>query len=190
MTAAEAIVIRTIHRESVGWSIALSVLLIVIGLVALLAPVLAGVAVEALIGWLLILGGISHLVLAWHVRGAGHHLWEALIGLAYLLAGGYLLLHPLAGLIGLTLILGVYLLLKGVFELLAGILLRRALGSGWMILDAIFSLVLGILIWRQLPYSASWVVGTLLGIAILFSGISRLAVALAARSHHAALVTG
>lgn len=180
--------VRNIARESVGWSIALSVLLIIAGLVALAAPLIAGVLVETVIGWLLIFGGIAHLVLAFHVRGTGAHLWEALIGVAYLVAGIFLFLHPLAGLVSLTLFLGAYLIIKGIFELIAGFTLRGVPGGGWLFLDAIISIILAGFIWLHLPYAAGWVIGTLLGVAILFSGISRLAFALAARRTHAALI--
>jgi uncharacterized membrane protein HdeD (DUF308 family) len=178
---ADGILIRRIHPESIRWSIIAGCALILVGLLALLAPLLAGVALEAIVAWLLIFGGISHLFLAWHVRGAGAHTWEILIGLAYLLAGGYLFFHPLAGLIGLTAILGAYLLIKGIFELISGFFLRVLPGGGWLLFDGVINLILGIIIWRQFPYAANWIVGTLLGIAILFSGISRLALALAAR---------
>jgi uncharacterized membrane protein HdeD (DUF308 family) len=183
MVAANGVSLRAIHRESVNWSIGLSVVLIVVGLLALLAPLFAGVAVEAVIAWLLILGGLGHLVLAWHVRGAGSHVWEVLIGLAYVLAGGYLFFHPLAGLVGLTVILGAYLLFKGIFELVAWFSIRDVRGSMFVLLDGVVSLLLAAVIWRQLPTSAGWVVGTLLGFAILFTGISRLALALSARRH-------
>jgi uncharacterized membrane protein HdeD (DUF308 family) len=183
MVVATGVTLRAIHRESVNWSIGLSVVLIVVGLLALLAPLFAGVAVEALIAWLLILAGIGHLVLAWHVRGAGSHRWEALIGIAYLLAGVYLFLHPLAGLVGLTVILGVYLLFKGLFELVAWFSIRGVRGSLFVLMDAVISLVLAAAIWSHLPGSAEWVVGTLLGFAILFTGISRLALAMSARRH-------
>lgn len=179
---------RRIARESVGWSIALSILLIIAGLIALAAPLLAGVLVETVIAWLLIFGGIAHLVLAFHVRGAGAHLWEALIGVLYIIAGLFLFLHPLAGLVSLTLFLGAYLLMKGIFELIAGFTLRGVAGGGWLFLDAIISIILALFIWLHLPYAASWVIGTLIGVAILFSGISRLALALAARRAHALVI--
>ena len=179
---------RGIARTSVGWTIAFSILLIVLGLIALATPFIAGVLVESVIAWLLIFGGVGHLVLAWHVRGAGAHLWEALIGVAYIPAGIFLFLHPLAGLVSLTLFLGAYLFLKGIFELIAGVTVRGVAGGGWLILDAVISIILAVFIWMHLPYAAGWVVGTLLGVAILFSGISRLALSMAARRTHAALV--
>ena len=180
--------IRIIGQESVGWSIAFSVLLIVLGLVALALPFLAGVAVEGIVSWLLIFGGVAHLVLAFHVRGAGAHVWEALVGVAYLIAGWFLFVHPVAGLVSLTFFLGAYLLVKGVFELAAGFLIRRVPGGSWMLVDAVISIILAVMIWAHLPSAAGWAIGTLLGVAILFSGISRLLFALAARRTHALAV--
>ncbi len=179
---------RGIARGSVGWSIGFSILLIVLGLVALATPFIAGVVVESIVAWLLIFGGVSHLVLAWHVRGAGSHLWEFLVGAAYIAAGVFLFLHPVAGLVSLTLFLGAYLFIKGVFELIAGFTVRRVAGGGWIFADAAISIILAVIIWLHLPSTAEWAVGTLLGVAILFSGISRLALGLAARRTHAALV--
>lgn len=179
---------RSIPPASIGWTVAFSVVLILLGLVALTIPFLAGVAAEAIIAWLLIFGGIAHLIFAFHVRGAGTHLWEALIGITYLVAGGFLFLHPVAGLISLTAFLGAYLLLKGVLEIVAGLTVRGLTGGIWLFVDAVISIVLAIVIWTHLFSAATWAVGTLLGVAVLFSGISRLALSLAAKRSHAALI--
>jgi uncharacterized membrane protein HdeD (DUF308 family) len=186
MDAGNEFPVRIIGRESVGWTIAFGILLIVLGLLAIAVPLLAGVAVEAMFAWLLILGGVAHLALAWHVRGAGAHVWEALVGVAYIVAGIFLLIHPLAGLVALAVILGGYLLVKGFFEVMMVFRLRGVPGSGWLLVDAVVSLALAAMIWWHLPSAAEWVVGTLLGVAIVFSGVSRLALAMAARRVHAA----
>jgi uncharacterized membrane protein HdeD (DUF308 family) len=179
--------VRAIARESAGWTIAFGVLLIILGLVALMAPLIAGVAVAVLLGWLLILGGIAHLVVSWHLRPAGGLIWELLIGLAYLVMGIFLLAHPLAGLVALTAFLGAYLLIKGIFELIMWFGLRRMRGGGWVLFDAIVSLLLSALIWMHLPNSATWVIGTLVGFGILFSGISRLVLGMHAKRLVAAI---
>ncbi len=184
-TLSSGLPVRGIARESVGWSIGFSVLLILLGLVALATPFIAGVVIETIVAWLLIFGGIGHFFLAWHVRGAGSHIWEFLVGLAYIAAGVFLFLHPVAGLVSLTLFLGAYLLIKGIFELIAGFTVRGVAGGGWIFVDAVVSIILAGFIWLHLPSAAEWVVGTLLGVAILFSGISRLALAIAARRAHA-----
>ncbi len=169
---AESEFVSTERSHSV--SIALSVLMIVLGLIALAMPLLAGVAVASLFAWGLILVGILHLVFAWQVRGVGAHLWEFLIGLVYVLAGVYTFLHPLAGLVGLTAILGAYLLIKGGAELVGGVIARRMPGSVWLLLDGVISLILAGIIWAHVLTAATWVIGTLLGFSILFTGLSRL----------------
>ena len=173
--------LRGIARDSIGGSIAISVLMILAGVLAMALPLVIGVVVNAVVAWLLLLSGIGHLIFAWHVRGAGVLLWELLVGLVYLAASGLLLLHPLLGLVTLTLVLSVYLLVKGLIELGLGFGLRPVAGSGWLLFDATASLILAAMIWWHLPSAAGWVIGTLVGIAILFSGISRLFLVLAAR---------
>jgi uncharacterized membrane protein HdeD (DUF308 family) len=179
--------VRAIARESAGWTIAIGVLLIILGLFALMAPLIAGVTVAVMFGWLLILGGIAHLVVSWHLRHAGGLIWELLIGLAYLVIGIFLLAHPVAGLVALTAFLGAYLLIKGIFEIIMWFRLRHVPGIGWVLFDAIVSLLLSALIWMHLPNSAAWVIGTLVGFGILFSGISRLVLGMHARRVVAAL---
>jgi uncharacterized membrane protein HdeD (DUF308 family) len=174
-------IVKGIARASIGWSIALSVLLILTGLIALAAPLMAGVVVTAVVAWMIVLGGFAHLGMAWHVRSTGGTLWELLIGLAYLVAGICILTHPVVGLVWLTVVLAVYLLIKGLFELALGVTLRPVPGSGLLLVDAILSIVLSAMIWWHLPNTAGWVVGVLVGFGILFSGISRLTLPLAAK---------
>ena len=177
----EIVARRGIRQESVGWSIGLSVVLIVLGILALVAPLAAGVAVNVIVAWLLVLAGLGHLVFGWHIRHAGGLVGQVLIGLAYVVMGIYLLEHPLVGLIAMTVVLGIYLLVKGVLELVGWSRLRGVVGGGWMLLDGVVSVILAGLIWWHVVGTATWVVGTLLGFAILFSGISRLMLAMAGR---------
>lgn len=173
--------IGTIAKKSVGWSIGLSILMIVAGFLAIVVPLAAGVAVNLVVAWLLIFSGVAHLVFAFHTRSAGGALWELLLGVLYILIGGYLLLHPVAGLVSLTLALAFYLFAEGILELALSWRLRVMPGSGWLIFDGIITLILAVLIWRTWPSSSEWVIGTLVGISMLFSGISRLMLSLAAR---------
>lgn len=176
----DGITIRGIARESVNWSIGLSVLMIVLGVLALVAPLAMGIAVMAIFAWGLLLLGFLHLWFAWHTRGTGGLVWELLIGVLYCLIGIFFLTHPLAGLVTLTLLLGTYLLIKGILEIIGGLSVRGVPGTGWLLVDGAVSLLLALMIWFHLPSSAVWVVGTLIGFSILFSGISRLLLSLAA----------
>jgi uncharacterized membrane protein HdeD (DUF308 family) len=103
------------------------------------------------------------------------------VGFAYLVAAVYMLIHPGRGLLTLTLVLAFYLFFEGIFEAVIYAQLRRLPGSGWFLFDAIVTIVLGIMIFMSWPFSSVWAIGTLIGISILFSGISRLSYAFAAR---------
>jgi uncharacterized membrane protein HdeD (DUF308 family) len=172
----------TFVKKSVGWSIGLSLLMIVAGILAIASPLAAGLAINIIVAWLLVFSGCVHLVFAWYKPSAGGLVWELLVGVLYILTGGYLLLHPVAGLASLTIALAIYLLLESILEFVLGFSLRPLPGSGWLIVDGVVTLILAIMIWRSWPSSTGWVIGTLVGISMLFSGTSRLAISLAARS--------
>ena len=171
----------TIAKESVGWSIALSVLMILTGVLAIVISPVAGIAVLLVVAWLLMFSGAAHLVFGWHTRTAGGLVWELLLGILYIFVGVYTLLNPVAGLASLTLVLAIYLFMEAVLELILSFRLRPLPGSNWMLVDGIITLILAILIWRSWPSSSEWVIGTLVGISMLFSGAARLSLSLAAR---------
>jgi uncharacterized membrane protein HdeD (DUF308 family) len=169
-----------VHRAAT-WSVVLSVLMITAGLLAIVVPLVAGVAVAALVAWVLVFGGAIHLALAWRGHSAGGMVWQILLGLAYGAIGFYILAHPLAGLASLTLAVAIYLFVEGVVEFILWFQLRTAVGRGWLLFDGVVTLVLAAMIWSTWPSSAAWVIGTLVGINIFLSGISRLVLSLAAR---------
>ncbi|MGA9585868.1 MAG: DUF308 domain-containing protein [Terracidiphilus sp.] len=156
-----------------GWSIALGILLLITGLFSLAAPVFAGIAASVFFGWLVLFGGIAHLVYAWSQRGAGTIIWQILIGVVYIIAGLYMLFHPLAGMALLTLVLAAYILFEGIFELIVFSRIRHLRGSVWFLIDGLVSLFLAALIFFHWPSSSIWVIGTLVGISLVFSGLAR-----------------
>jgi uncharacterized membrane protein HdeD (DUF308 family) len=172
--------VRQLHGSS-GPSIVIAVLLILAGLAAISLPFIAGIAASIAVAWLLLFAGAVHLFFGWHTRSAGAMIWKILVGLAYLVAAVYMLIHPGRGLLTLTLVLAFYLFFEGIFEAVIYAQLRRLPGSGWFLFDAIVTIVLGIMIFMSWPFSSVWAIGTLIAISILFSGISRLSYAFAAR---------
>jgi uncharacterized membrane protein HdeD (DUF308 family) len=172
--------VQQIHGSS-GLSIVIAILLILAGLAAICLPFIAGIAVSIVIAWLLLFAGLVHLFFGWHTRSAGAVIWKVLVGLAYLFAAFYILDHPGRGLLTLTLVLAFYLFFEGIFEAVIYSRLRRFPGAGWFLFDAIVTIVLGIMIFISWPFSSVWAVGTLIGISILFSGITRLSYAFAGR---------
>jgi len=163
------------------WSIALSVLLMIAGLMAMVLPLVAGLAFAVFVGWLLIISGVLHLVYAF---SAGHPrmlVWQIFLGIVYGFIGFYVLVNPVAGLAGLTFAIAVYLFVEGVLEFALSFQLRPAPGSGWLLFDGIITVVLAFMIWSTWPTSAAWAVGVLVGVSMFFSGLTRLMLSLAVR---------
>jgi uncharacterized membrane protein HdeD (DUF308 family) len=169
-----------VHRAAT-WSVVLSVLMIVAGVLAIGLPMMAGFAVTVVVGWLLIVSGMLHLAFAWRGGTAAAVVWELLLGVAYGAIGYYVLAHPVAGLASLTFAVAVYLFVEGVLEFALSFQLRPAPGAGWLLVDGIITLVLAVMIASTWPSSAAWVVGTLVGISMLFSGVTRLMLSTAVR---------
>jgi uncharacterized membrane protein HdeD (DUF308 family) len=155
--------------------------MIVAGVLAIIVPPVAGLAVTILVGWMLIFSGIAHFAFGWHTRTTGALIWEGLLGVLYVIVGGYLLFRPVAGLASLTLALALYLFAEAILETVLSFRLRPLPGSGWLLLDGIVTLILAILIWRAWPANTEWVIGTLVGISMLFSGTTRLVLSIDVR---------
>ena len=170
-----------IPRESLSWSIVLSILLIVAGLAAIALPQIAGIAVNLFVGWMLIFSGAVHIFYAWQTRRNGGVVWGMLLGIVYAVIGGYLLANPVLGLVSLTLGLAFYLFAEGVLELILSYRLHSLPGSGWMLFDGIVTLILAVMIWKTWPSNTEWVLGTLVGVSMLFSGVTRLMISLSVR---------
>src|SRR5262252_8878992 len=103
-------------RTATTWSIVLSVLIITAGVLAIGLPMIAGVAVTALVAWLLIFSGLFHLAFAWRAGRPAAVLWQIVLGLLYGAIGLYIVASPVAGLASLTLVVAVYLFIEGVLE--------------------------------------------------------------------------
>lgn len=177
--------VNTEINLGLGWSIVLSVLMMVAGIVTILVPAETGIAVPRAVGWLLVFSGATHLAYAWHTRGGGGLWWGLLLGLLYLIAGGYILLHPEANLASLMLVLTAYLVVESLIEFILSNQLRPFLGSSWVRFDGIITLILAMMLAfgiRTLwPVSYPRVIEVLVGISMLFSGLARLMVSVAPR---------
>jgi len=168
-------------KRASGWSIALGILMIIVGIIAMLAPWESGLVITLVVGWCAIFNGFAQIVYAFRTHGGWHVLLEVILGIIYIIAGIYLLVHPGAGLLALTLILASFLLIYGIFALVLAFRMKPHNGWGWVLFDAIVTILLGVLIWFHWPWNSAWVVGTLFGISIFVSGITRLMMSLAIR---------
>jgi len=150
-------------------------------MLAVAAPMFAAVAVSSLIAWLIIFAGVIHLVVAFHSREAGSVIWRLLVGLAYICFGGYVMARPALSVASLTLLLASLFLVEGIFNIVLFVRAPAALRSGWFLVDGIVTLLLGLMIYMQWPSSSAWAIGTLVGVSLIFSGVTRVMVSLTIR---------
>jgi len=178
----------TIVKKASGWLIAIGLVFIFLGILAVAEPLVAGLAIVFLVGWLLIIGGGAHFVAAFGGGGLWRVIVQVLIGIVYVAGGVYFLTHTLLGLGTLTLLLAGIILAEAVFEIVAYFQTRETGGSSWLLINAILTLLVGGLIWLHWPSSSVWAIGTLVGVNLLMTGISRVMFGMAARkfSGHAA----
>jgi uncharacterized membrane protein HdeD (DUF308 family) len=170
-----------VARHASTMSIVWGVLLIIFGMLAVGSPFVAAVAVNVAIAWLIVLAGVVHLTLAFSAHGAGSVVWKLLVGLAYLFFGGYLILHPILAVASLTLVLASLFLIEGVLNIILFFKMRAMHGSSWVLIDGVITLLLGLMIYAQWPTSSAWAIGTLVGMSMIFSGISRVMLSFAVR---------
>lgn len=163
----------------------LSFISIVVGLIAIAAPMAAGLGATIVVGWLIMLSGGSHVALAFEPQRLGSRAWHALAGLSYLVGGVLSLLRPDVGLLSLTLLLAAMFLAAGVFRLAAAFALRARSGAVWLFADAVLTLLLGGLIYLDWPDSSHWLIGTLVGVTLVFNGVAGLGFSFAGRGRAA-----
>jgi len=145
----------------------------IIGIAGIAAPVFFTIAFEQLVAWLLSFAGVSGLVLAWHLRGDKGSASNGLVAVLTLLLGLVFLFYPMAGSATLAWLLVALFVLEGVASILFGWTLRaERSGWFWMIISGIVSLVVAFMILEGWPGTATWVVGLLIGINFLSTGIS------------------
>ena len=154
--------------------IATAVAFIVLGTVAIAAPLVAGLAVTTLVGWLLITGGLMHGISAFRSDGVTRAVWQVLLGMLYVAAGLYFLAHPLIALGTLTISLASVLMIEAAMDLVAWMATRKEHGSGWLLVNTIATFALATLIWLHWPSVSVWAIGTLVGVKLIVSGFSRL----------------
>ncbi len=159
------------------------VLMMVLGLLAIAVPEIASLAITIFIGWLFFIAGIFRTISLLRHRDMPGFGWALATALLAILLGLVLLLRPIAGVLTLTIALIVFFVLEGVAAILLSVEHRRHLPSwGWVLLSGLVDLLLAFLIWDGWPSSAGWAIGLLVGINMVFLGLSLIMTALAART--------
>jgi uncharacterized membrane protein HdeD (DUF308 family) len=164
------------------WFVATAIAFIVLGTLAIMAPLVAGFAITTLVGVLLLVAGVMHFIGAFRGAGVGHKIWQVIVALFYAVFGVYFLGNPLIGLTTLTLFLSGVLFVEAIINVVEFFQNRHMEGAGWLLVNGIVTFVLAVLIWRGWPAISLWAIGTLVGINLIVNGFSRLMIGSAVRS--------
>jgi uncharacterized membrane protein HdeD (DUF308 family) len=163
------------------WAVGLGVLLILGGLLAIGYPADSTSATVTVIGVVLITAGILQVVSAFWASAWGGFFVHLLGGLLATFVGVIFVERPLISAVEWTLVLAFFFVGGGLIRTVSAVALRFT-AWGWSLLNGIVTLVLGVLIWRGWPGDGLWVIGTLIGIELIFSGWSWVMLGLAART--------
>jgi uncharacterized membrane protein HdeD (DUF308 family) len=178
----ERAVASAIHEH---WMLFLieGIVLLILGIAAILLPVVATITFTILIGWLFLISGAVGLFTTLWMRQAPGFWWSLLSAVIGIVAGILLLLWPISGSLSLTLLLTAFFIVEGVASIMYAIEHRNQLTGrwGWMLVSGIIDLILAGIIILGLPGTALWALGLLVGINLIFGGVALIGMALAAR---------
>jgi uncharacterized membrane protein HdeD (DUF308 family) len=167
-------------RHIWGWLFFIGTALVVLGILALLAPWFATLFLVLMYGWLLVFGGVFEIIAAYWARPWSGFILHLIFGILSFVVGALLVFHPTIAAEVLTLLLAVFFLVAGLFRICAALIIRIP-GWGWALFGGIITTLLGTLIWAQWPSSALWIIGLFIGIELVFRGWALMIFALSVR---------
>jgi uncharacterized membrane protein HdeD (DUF308 family) len=164
-------------KKARRWLLITGILGILAGAAAIIVPPVATLTITLFIGWILVFSGVVMAIHSWTQRAAGRTWERALQALLALVIGVYMVLFPGSGALSLTLLLVIWFVGSGVLQLIAARRLRGLPGAGWLVFGGVLGIVLAALIAMDLPSSAEWAIGLLVGINLVFWGVRALVAA-------------
>ncbi len=160
---------QTVKRYSL-WYLIEGVLLIAAGILAIIYPVISSAAVVILLGWLLIISGVLQ---GLSLIGARHvpHFWLQLISVILAMLVGFLFLRdPAQGMVTLALLLIVFFMMEGISKVVFALTIRPFPSWGWVLASGLVGILLALILWANLPVTAVWLIGFLLGVNLISVG--------------------
>jgi uncharacterized membrane protein HdeD (DUF308 family) len=158
-------------RAKSGWIIALGVVYLIAGFIALGSVMMATVASVLIVGVMMIIAGVAEVFSAFQIKSWGKFLLWALLGVLYIFAGFVTFENPLLAAVLLTLILGASLVASGIMRIFLGFSMKRETPWIWVVLSGVITLLLGLLILARWPVSSLYILGLFLGIDLIMAGV-------------------
>jgi len=181
MTATLVIADGDSLRHKWGWFLALGILLVLLGTIALIIMPAATIATVMVLGWLMVFSGVFEGIHALQVRGWRGVLLHLVGGLVGVVLGLLIVTRPVAGALAWTMLFASFFLVVGIFRMLAAIRMKFP-HWGWAAFDGAVTFLLGALLWVDWPWSGLWFLGLSIGISLILRGWSYVMLAFALRS--------
>ena len=174
---------RSIHEHRQMFLVE-GIVLCVLGIGAIVVPLIAGLATTVFLGWLFLAAGLAGLFFTFRASSAPGFGWSILSAAAAVIAGALLLWNPLQGLATLTLVLVAFFIVDGAAMVFLSVAHRRELSGKWewLLLNGVIDLILAGIIVAGFPGTLVWALGLLVGVDLLFGGAALIAMASAARN--------
>jgi uncharacterized membrane protein HdeD (DUF308 family) len=172
--------IETLHAKW-GWIVALGVVYLVTGFIALGSVLMATVASVFIVGIMMLIAGAAEVINAFQVKTWGKFLFWALLGVLYIVAGFATFENPLLAAAILTLLLACALIASGIMRIILGFSMKQGMPWIWVVLSGVVTLLLGLVILAHWPVSSLYILGLLLGIDLVFAGASWIGMGLSLR---------
>src|SRR6202162_4045267 len=163
-------------RAKSGWIVALGIIYVVAGFVALGSVVLATVATVFVVGIMMLIAGVAEVVNAFQIKTWGKFLLWLLLGVLYILAGFVTFENPLLAAALLTLVLGFSLVFSGIMRIVLAFSMKEGAPWIWVALSGAITLLLGLVILAHWPVSGLYILGLFLGIDLVLAGAGWIAV--------------
>lgn len=168
-------------RAKWGWFLTLGIVFVIGGALALLMPVASTLATSLVLGVVLFVSGIVQIFHAFQVKSWSGFFWDLIVGLVQIVGGALIYLNPFAGAITLTILIAAVFLAQGVTQTILAFKVRPHDGWGWLLASGLLALAVGVVLMMRFPVSTLTAPGILAGISILFTGVTYIMIALAAR---------
>jgi uncharacterized membrane protein HdeD (DUF308 family) len=172
---------RMAIADNWGWFLTLGIVLVLAGVAAIAFPLLSTIAAKIALGWIFLLSGVLLVIHAFSIQQWRGFFLGLLLGVLYLVAGGWLAFFPVAGIITLTILLAALFLTEGILEVIMAVRVRPHEGWSWLLLSGLVAVAVGVLIAYELPSSATWAIGLLAGVNLLSTGVGFIVLAPAGR---------
>jgi uncharacterized membrane protein HdeD (DUF308 family) len=166
-----------------GWLLALGIVQIVAGSIAIAVPVVASIAAVGIFGAVLLVTAALQLIHAFKVRAWPRSAWSGLGGVLYAIAGLLVVMYPLGGALTLAVMIAILFIADGTLRMVFGMTVRPVAGWGWLVAAGLCSIVVGVILLLGWPATALWATGLLLGVNLIFTGVMNATLALASRTN-------